>query len=136
MSQSSGPLSHWLQNQSLVRFSSGTTELEQVAYSNTVVTPWVGPRLAVRKEANVTVAALGQSITYQIEITNSGNRTAIVYVVDPLSEDTSLLPNSVLRDGIPLPGASPQLGLPPAEVTPGLHCVTTFKLPSCDYLRH
>ncbi|WJH29823.1 DUF11 domain-containing protein [Paenibacillus sp. CC-CFT742] len=119
MSQSSGPLSHWLQNQSLVRFSSGTTELEQVAYSNTVVTPWVGPRLAVRKEANVTVAALGQSITYQIEITNSGNRTAIVYVVDPLSEDTSLLPNSVLRDGIPLPGASPQLGLPPAEVTPG-----------------
>lgn len=119
MSQSSGPLSHWLQNQSLVRFSSGTTELEQVAYSNTVVTPWVGPRLEVRKEANVPVAALGQSLTYQIEITNSGNRTAIVYVVDPLSEDTSLLPNSVLRDGIPLPGASPQLGLPPAEVMPG-----------------
>ncbi|MGO4729532.1 hypothetical protein [Paenibacillus sp. 2KB_22] len=119
MSQSSGPLSHWLQNQSLVRFSSGTTELEQVAYSNTVVTPWVGPRLEVRKGSNVTVAALGQSLTYQIEITNSGNRTAIVHVVDPLSEDTSLLPNSVLRDGIPLPGASPQLGLPPAEVTPG-----------------
>jgi len=119
MSQTSGPLSHWLQNQSLVRFSSGTTELEQVAYSNTVVTPWVGPRLEVRKESNVTVAALGQSLTYQIEITNSGNRTAIVYVVDPLSEDTSLLPNSVLRDGIPLPGASPQLGLPPAEVKPG-----------------
>ena len=119
MSQTSGPLSHWLQNQSLVRFSSGTTELEQVAYSNTVVTPWVGPRLEVRKESNVTVAALGQSLTYQIEISNSGNRTAIVYVVDPLSEDTSLLPNSVLRDGIPLPGASPQLGLPPAEVKPG-----------------
>ncbi|MGF9695823.1 hypothetical protein [Paenibacillus sp. MABNR03] len=119
MSQSSGQLSHWLQNQSLVRFSTGMTELEQVAYSNTVVTPWVGPRLEVRKGCNVDVAALGQSLTYQIEIMNTGNRTAIVYVVDPLSEDTSLLPNSVLRDGIPLPGASPELGLPPAEVAPG-----------------
>ncbi|MFS0869455.1 hypothetical protein [Paenibacillus xylanilyticus] len=119
MSHSSGPLSHWLQNQSLVRFSSGTTELEQVAYSNTVVTPWVGPRLEVKKGCNVPVAALGQSLIYLIEIMNTGNRTAIVNVVDALSEETSLLPNSVLLDGIPLPGASPERGLPPAEVAPG-----------------
>lgn len=119
MSQTSGPLSHWLQNQSLVRFSSGTTELEQVAYSNTVITPWVGPRLEVKKQCNVAVATLGQSLTYLIEIVNTGNCTAIVHVVDSLSPETSLLPNSVLRDGIPLPGASPERGLPPAEIVPG-----------------
>ncbi|MGF6355647.1 putative repeat protein (TIGR01451 family) [Paenibacillus sp. 4624] len=119
MSEIPGTLSHWLKNQSLVRFSAGTTELEQVAYSNTVVTPWIGPRLKVSKRCNVSTAAVGQSLTYQIEIANTGNRTAIVRVVDPLSLDTSLLPNSVLRDGIPLPGVSPTQGLPSAEIAPG-----------------
>lgn len=119
MSEVPGMLSHWLKNQSLVRFSSGTTELEQVAYSNTVVTPWVGPRIKVSKSCNVTTAALGQSLTYHIEIVNTGNRTARVRVVDLLTQATSLLPNSVLRDGIPLPGVSPAQGLPPAEITPG-----------------
>ncbi|PZT53155.1 DUF11 domain-containing protein [Paenibacillus silvae] len=119
MSEVPGMLSHWLKNQSLVRFSSGTTELEQVAYSNTVVTPWVGPRIKVSKSCNVTTAALGQSLIYHIEIVNTGNRTARVRVVDLLSQATSLLPNSVLRNGIPLPGVSPAQGLPPAEITPG-----------------
>ena len=119
MSELPGPLSHWLKNQSLVRFSSGTTELEQVAYSNTVVTPWIGPRIKVNKRCSEITAVLGQFLTYQIEIVNTGNRTAIVRVVDPISSDTSLLPNSVLRDGIPLPGVSPEQGLPPAEIAPG-----------------
>lgn len=98
MSQSSGPLSHTLKNQSLVRFSSGATELEQVAYSNTVVTPWIGPRLEVHKLCNVDEAALGQTLTYLIEIMNSGNCPAMVRVLDYLSPETSLA-NSVLRDG-------------------------------------
>ncbi|WP_145318153.1 DUF11 domain-containing protein [Paenibacillus xylanexedens] len=119
MNQSSGPLSHWLKNQSLVRFSSGATELEQVSYSNTVVTPWIGPRVEVRKVCNVTEAALGQSLVYRIEIGNSGNLPVVVHLLDRLSAETSLLPNSVLRDGIPLPGASPERGLPPAEIAPG-----------------
>ncbi|MGC5771773.1 hypothetical protein [Paenibacillus pabuli] len=119
MSQTSGPLSHWLQNQSLVRFSSGTTELEQVAYSNTVVTPWIGPRLEVHKFCSTAEAALGQTLTYLIEIENSGNCSAMVHVLDSLSSDTSLLPNSVLLDGVPLPGVSPERGIPGQEVVPG-----------------
>ncbi|MFB8373866.1 hypothetical protein [Paenibacillus taichungensis] len=119
MSQSSGPLSHTLKNQSLVRFSSGATELEQVAYSNTVVTPWIGPRLEVHKFCNVAEAALGQTLTYLIEIVNSGNCAAMVHVLDSLSSDTSLLPNSVLLDGTPLPGVSPERGIPAQEVVPG-----------------
>lgn len=119
MSQSSGPLSHMLQNQSLVRFSSGTTELEQVAYSNTVVTPWIGPRLKVHKFCNVAEAALGQTLTYLIEIVNSGNCAAMVHVLDSLSSETSLLPNSVLLDGTPLPGVSPESGIPVQEIVPG-----------------
>ncbi|WP_063563415.1 DUF11 domain-containing protein [Paenibacillus sp. O199] len=119
MSQSSGPLSHTLQNQSLVRFSSGTTELEQVAYSNTVVTPWIGPRLEVYKFCNVAEAALGQTLTYLIEILNSGNCAAMVHVLDSLSSETSLLPNSVLLDGTPLPGVSPERGIPAQEIVPG-----------------
>ncbi|UPK46545.1 hypothetical protein [Paenibacillus pabuli] len=120
MSQSSGPLSHTLKNQSLVRFSSGATELEQVAYSNTVLTPWIGPRLEVHKFCNVDEAALGQTLTYLIEIMNSGNCPAMVRVLDSLSPETSLLPNSVLRDGTPLPGVSPERGIPAQEVAPGM----------------
>ncbi|WP_024631885.1 MULTISPECIES: DUF11 domain-containing protein [unclassified Paenibacillus] len=120
MSQSSGPLSHTLKNQSLVRFSSGATELEQVAYSNTVVTPWIGPRLQVHKFCNVAEAALGQTLTYLIEIMNSGNCPAMVHLLDSLSSETSLLPNSVLRDGTPLPGVSPEIGVPAQEVAPGM----------------
>ncbi|QOS78652.1 DUF11 domain-containing protein [Paenibacillus sp. JNUCC31] len=119
MSPSSGPLSHLLQNQSLVRFSSGTTELEQVAYSNTVVTPWIGPRLEVHKFCNTAEAALGQTLTYLIEIENSGNCSAMVHVLDSLSSETSLLPNSVLLNGTPLPGVSPESGIPGQEVVPG-----------------
>ncbi|WP_413377978.1 hypothetical protein [Paenibacillus taichungensis] len=119
MSQSSGSLSHTLQNQSLVRFSSGATELEQVAYSNTVVTPWIGPRLEVHKFCNVAEAALGQTLTYLIEIVNSGNCPAMVLVLDSLSPETSLLPNSVLLGGTPLPGVSPERGIPAQEVVPG-----------------
>lgn len=62
---------------------------------------------------------MGQSLIYRVEIVNTGNLTALVYLLDQLSAETALLPNSVLRDGIPLPGASPERGLPPPEIAPG-----------------
>lgn len=99
-----------LQNQSLVRFNTSGTE--QVSYSNTVVTPLVGPILTVTKSSVETEASLGQSITYRIVMTNTGNKDAQVTVFDTIPEGTSLIANSVLLNGIPLPGVSPGSGIP------------------------
>ncbi|XOK64580.1 hypothetical protein ACJ7K1_16265 [Paenibacillus elgii] len=99
-----------LQNQSLVRFH--TAGAEQVAYSNMVVTPLVGPILTLNKSALAAEASLGQIITYRITITNTGNKSAQVTLVDALPAGTSFIANSVLLDGVPMPGIDPVSGIP------------------------
>lgn len=108
-----------LQNRSLVRFNTDVDDPEQISYSNTVVTPWIGPKLVVRKRCNLFKAALGQTLIYDIEIENKGNLDARVRVIDPMAPGIAFLPNSVLRDGVPIPGASPAEGLPWLEIAAG-----------------
>ncbi|WP_282942389.1 DUF11 domain-containing protein [Paenibacillus sp. RC67] len=99
-----------LQNQSLVRFSNAG--VEQVAYSNTVVTPLIGPNLTLIKSSVEKEASLGKAITYRIGIANTGNRDAEVTLFDTLPAGTAFIANSVLRDGVPLPGITPITGIP------------------------
>lgn len=103
-------MNHVLQNQSLVQFN--LAGVEQVAYSNKVVTPLVGPLLTVSKSASVSQASLGQVITYSLTIYNGGNKKTDIKLYDPLPEGTAFIANSVLRDGVPLPGAQPASGIP------------------------
>lgn len=119
MSPESRSLSFNLQNRSLVRFNTDVDDPEQISYSNTVVTPWIGPKLMIRKRCNLFKAALGQTLIYDIEIENEGNLDARVRVIDPLAPGIAFFPNSVLRDGVPLPGASPAEGLPWLEIAAG-----------------
>ncbi|WP_028551516.1 DUF11 domain-containing protein [Paenibacillus sp. UNC451MF] len=103
-----------LQNQSLVRFRSG--QLEQVAYSNTVVTPLLGPILTLMKSSAETEASLGQTIAFRIDIKNKGNRDAQVTLYDTPPVGTSFISNSVICNGVPLPGIDPVTGIPVGTV--------------------
>lgn len=114
-----------LLNQTHVRFSSGA--LEMVSYSNIVQTPLVGPVLAAVKRAVPDQLVLGQSITYSLQITNTGNRDAQAVVYDTLPEGLSFIPNSVLKDGAPMPGASPASGIAIGTVAIGSTVVVFFQ---------
>lgn len=104
-----GARDHMLLNQTQVRFSSGA--LDMVSYSNIVQTPLVGPILTAVKRGTPEQLVLGQSITYTLTIVNTGNRDAQVTVFDTLPEGLAFIPNSVLLDGAPMPGASPASGI-------------------------
>ncbi|MFD0669944.1 hypothetical protein [Cohnella sp. GCM10027633] len=106
-----------LLNQTLVRFSSGS--LESVAYSNTVQTPLVGPLFTIRLEAAPERLVRGQIAMFTVTIRNSGNLGAFATVFVALPEGLSFIPNSVLRDGASMPGATPSVGIPLGQVPVG-----------------
>ncbi|GAK38277.1 hypothetical protein TCA2_0003 [Paenibacillus sp. TCA20] len=91
-----------LQNQTSVTFISGASD--GVAYSNLVSIPLTGPVITLQKSASVTQAALGSIITYELNIANTGNADAEVTVRDAIPEGMQFIPNSVIRNGQPLPG--------------------------------
>ncbi|WP_160036280.1 DUF11 domain-containing protein [Paenibacillus sp. An7] len=98
-----------LNNQSSVRFASG--RFEGVSYSNMVSIPLTGAILTLKKSASVEQVTLDSIVMYQLEIENTGNAPAEVTLTDTLPEGTSFIPNSLLKDGVPIPGADPQEGL-------------------------
>ncbi|WP_340022356.1 DUF11 domain-containing protein [Paenibacillus sp. FSL K6-1096] len=104
-------------NQSLVRFSSAEGT-DAITYSNTVNTPVVGPVLSLVKEADRTSASLGETLVYTVAVWNSGNTPALVTIVDVLPPGVSFIANSVLRDGVPLPGVTPSSGIPAGVLNP------------------
>ncbi|WP_158306229.1 DUF11 domain-containing protein [Paenibacillus curdlanolyticus] len=114
-----------LLNQTHVRFSSGS--LEQVAYSNTVQTPLIGPLLTASKHATPDQLTLGQTVTYTLTIANEGNRDAQVTVFDALPEGLAFIPNSVLRDGSPIPGSKPATGISVGTVAVGATVQLVFQ---------
>ncbi|WP_274649654.1 hypothetical protein [Paenibacillus humicola] len=102
----SGP---FLNNQSRVTFSSGG--ISQVAYSNTVITPRIGPVIQLVKSASKSRAARDETFAYRISLENKGNREAQVTLYDALPPGTAFIANSLLRDGTPLPGVHPDSGI-------------------------
>lgn len=97
-----------LLNQTLVRFSSGA--YDGVAYSNTVQTPLAGPVITAAITAVPRKLSRNQTVTFTVTVSNNGNRTAEARLVDLLPAGLSFIPNSVLLNGSPLPGASPLNG--------------------------
>ncbi|NIK71636.1 DUF11 domain-containing protein [Paenibacillus sp. BK720] len=106
-----------LLNQTHVRFSSGI--YDGVAYSNTVQTPLAGPIITADKSAFPQKLNRNQSVTFSIRISNTGNRSAEIQLQDLFPAGLSFIPNSVLINGSPLPGASPQAGIPLGSIQVG-----------------
>ncbi|OME08547.1 hypothetical protein BSK64_04355 [Paenibacillus odorifer] len=104
-------------NQSMVLFNSAAG-VDGIVYSNTVNTPVVGPVLSLLKSTDKLHASLGDTLVYTITASNNGNTDAFLTVFDILPEGVSFISNSVLRDGVPLPGATPSSGIPLGSIAP------------------
>ncbi|SDW13332.1 DUF11 domain-containing protein [Paenibacillus sp. CF384] len=115
-----------IRNQSVVSFSSaGSTSF---SYSNIVNTAVNGPVIAVVLSTTSTQAGLTLPVTYQITVSNSGNRSANVTVVDVLPPGTVFVANSVIVNGSPVPGVTPDGGIPIGDVAPGSTVTIYFQL--------
>ncbi|WP_354486117.1 hypothetical protein [Paenibacillus sp. PvP094] len=104
-------------SQSSVSFTSGV--FSGASYSNTVITPIYQPIIAVTKTANTSNATIGDTIVYSFSINNSGNLAANLTLTDNIPDGAVLLPNSVLIDGVPQPGANPEAGIVVGTIPPG-----------------
>ncbi|WP_449601318.1 DUF7507 domain-containing protein [Paenibacillus sp. Marseille-Q9583] len=120
------PPSGLLNNQSTVSFTSGV--LNNVAFSNIVSTPIYLPILAAAKSSNTVQATVGDTITYTINVTNTGNYGALATLSDTIPSGTTFVPNSVLIQGAPAPGADPAAGIPLGVISAGATLSVMFSV--------
>ncbi|WP_150267350.1 DUF11 domain-containing protein [Paenibacillus tepidiphilus] len=113
-------------NQSMILFNSATGA-DSITFSNTVVTPVLSPVLSLTKSTDKTSVSLGETLVYTLTAVNSGNVPALITVLDPLPEGVSFIANSVIRDGVPLPGIVPGSGIPLGNVAPGGRVTAAFQ---------
>lgn len=120
------PASGQLTNQSSVSFTSGA--FSGSAFSNTVSTPVFQPVITAVKTAGTQNATVGDTLSFTVTVTNSGNIAALVSVTDPIPAGTSLVPNSVLLNGLPVPGADPSAGVFLGTLAPSASAELTFSV--------
>ncbi|SEM90073.1 DUF11 domain-containing protein [Paenibacillus sp. OV219] len=113
-------------NQSVVTFSDGSST--SFSYSNTVNTMVNGPNFTLELSTTSTQASLGLPITYQITLRNSGNRSGNVTIYDILPPGTTFVANSIIVNGAPIPGITPEDGIPVGDVFPGDTVTVLFQL--------
>nr|WP_223285309.1 DUF11 domain-containing protein [Paenibacillus sp. PL91] len=106
-----------LNNTATVTFTSGA--FSGNTFSNTVVTPVYQPLLSLVKAADTANATVGDTVTYSLTITNTGNIAAEVTVFDTIPTGAAFVPNSVQINGIPQPGVNPATGVSVGFVQPG-----------------
>ncbi|MFD1908443.1 hypothetical protein ACFSQ7_37270 [Paenibacillus rhizoplanae] len=114
-------------NQSMVRYSSAEGN-DTITYSNTVHTSVVGPVLSLLKQAAPLSASLGDTLVYTVTARNSGNTPAVLTIIDVLPPGVSFIANSVLRDGVPLPGVTPSSGIPLGTLVPHSGVTIAFQV--------
>ncbi|OBZ13120.1 DUF11 domain-containing protein [Bacillus sp. FJAT-26390] len=106
-----------LSNAGTVSFTSGA--FSGNTFSNTVVTPVYQPQISLGKSADTANATVGDTVTYSLTIKNTGNIAADASVLDTIPTGAAFVPNSVLVNGVPQPGANPATGVSVGTVQPG-----------------
>ncbi len=120
------PAAGTVSNSAVVSFTSGA--FTGTSTSNKLVTPVYQAILAVVKGANVSVATVGDTVVYFLNLTNTGNIPATVTLSDPVPAGGDFVPNSVIINGVPQPGIDPDLGIPVGTVPPGGTVTVTITL--------
>lgn len=97
--------------------------------SNTVNTAVVDASLSAIKNTDSLVQTTDGTITYTVVVQNNGNTTAnTVTLTDLVSEGTAFIPNSVTINGVSVPGADPNVGIPLNSVVPSEIVTVTFQV--------
>lgn len=104
-----------LNNQATVAYTFMATPdsppISTVVPSNIVQIPIFNPLIAVHKEADLTNAVVGDTITYTLTLENVGNIAVTGTVTDPLPQGTAFVPGSVILNGVSQPALNPSTGI-------------------------
>ncbi|EOP71212.1 DUF7507 domain-containing protein [Bacillus cereus] len=101
----------------------------EISLSNTVSTQINLANVVIVKEVDLTIADVGQPITYTISLANLGNTTAnTVVVTDILPPGTTLIPNSIFIGGALQLGADPSAGLQVGTIPAGGITTIVFQI--------
>ncbi|MGH0971652.1 DUF7507 domain-containing protein, partial [Bacillus paranthracis] len=101
----------------------------ETSLSNTVSTQINLANVVIVKQVDVTIADVGQPITYTIALANTGNTPANnVVVTDILPPGTTLVPNSIFIGGALQLGADPSAGLQVGTIPAGGITTIVFQI--------
>ncbi|WP_274649655.1 DUF7507 domain-containing protein [Paenibacillus humicola] len=114
-----------LSNQATVSYSSGT--FSGLSISNAAITPVYQPIIGIVKSADVSHVVAGDTVTYSLQIGNTGNLAAQLTLLDNIPSGTAFVDGSVTVGGVPQPGSSPLTGISAGAVAPGGSVVVTFQ---------
>ncbi|MDZ4408235.1 DUF11 domain-containing protein [Bacillus cereus] len=97
--------------------------------TNTVKTTVQNDNVIAFKSADVTNALPGQTLTYTITITNSGNVTIEdLLAIDAVPIDTTFVAGSVTINGINQPNENPENGITLGNLAPNEFVIITFQV--------
>ncbi|PEB24314.1 cell surface protein [Bacillus toyonensis] len=101
----------------------------ETSLSNTVSTQINVANVIIFKDVDLTIADVGQPITYTIALANPGNTPANnVVVTDILPTGTTLVPNSIFIGGALQLGADPSVGLQVGTIPAGGITTIVFQI--------
>ncbi|MEG7923964.1 DUF11 domain-containing protein [Bacillus cereus] len=101
----------------------------ETSVSNTVSTQINLANVVIVKEVDLTIADVGQPITYTISLANLGNTTANnVIVTDIIPNGTTIVPNSIFIGGTLQLGADPSAGLQVGSIPSGGFTTIVFQI--------
>ncbi|MDM5427036.1 DUF11 domain-containing protein [Bacillus mycoides] len=107
----------------------GDPPIIETSLSNTVSTQINLANVVIVKEVDLTIADVGQPITYTISLANLGNTTANnVVVTDIIPPGTTIVPNSIFIGGALQLGADPSTGLPVGSIPAGGFTTIVFQI--------
>ncbi|MED0938146.1 cell surface protein [Bacillus mobilis] len=107
----------------------GDPPIIETSLSNTVSTQINLANVIIVKQVDLTIADVGQPITYTIALANPGNTPANnVVVTDILPPGTSLVPNSIFIGGALQLGADPSVGLQVGTIPAGGITTIVFQI--------
>lgn len=109
---------------------STTTTVSQRFTSN-IVTSAVGfaSLSSITLYSNSSYSKCGDIITFTVSIPNTGNFTALnVLITDTIPNGLTFVPNSVLINGVTIPGINPQIGISVGTISAGQTSVVKFNM--------
>ncbi|MEB9553589.1 hypothetical protein P4J60_19245, partial [Bacillus cereus] len=107
----------------------GQPPVSSTSPSNPVTTQINNATLTSVKTVSQAIADIGDTLTYTVTLTNTGNVSADNTVfTDPIPNGTTFVSNSVTINGVPLPDADPATGFSVGSIAPGASVIVSFQV--------